>query len=89
MRTTYHIEPGTARPGELRAIVRLCPHDSAYLTRRGRYRGGEEVYRLIVTSTRRDGHRSADSLAFRNPLHARAWLGILAASQQRRKARTA
>ena len=77
LKVHYHIEHGHAQPHERRAVFRQGTETGGYLTQRGRFRGGEEVARLIITSTRRDGFSSHDTLTFRNELHARAWLGII------------
>lgn len=77
MKATYHLEKGHATPTDRRALVRSSSDHGIYLTVRGRFRDGEEVTRLIITTTRRDGFRTTDTLTFRNELHARAWLGLI------------
>ena len=74
---SYHIQRGIAHPHESRVVFRQSHQDGGYLAFRGTYSGGEEVTRIITRTKRRDGYTITDSLAFRNPLHARAWLGLM------------
>ena len=83
MKARYHLEKGHARPTEHRTVFRTSTAHGGYLTTRGRFRGGEEVTRLICTTTRRDGHTSRDTLTFRNELHARAWLALIQQEHRR------
>lgn len=83
MNARYHLEQGHADPSEHRTIYRQSTAHGGYITRRGHFRGGEEVTRLICTTTRRDGHRTQDTLTFRNELHARAWLRLLTQGKER------